>query len=93
MQGQPRGRIWSRLGRVFGDQQLRLSVLAVGAVAGFGGVLLRELIDLVQLGFFGFSSENAAFVVALLSAWRVVLAPTVGGLVVGSLVKFALRDQ
>jgi CIC family chloride channel protein len=95
MQGQLWGRICSRLGRVFGDQELRLSVLAlaVGAVAGFGGVLLRELIDLVQLGFSGFSSENAASVVASLPAWRVVLAPTVGGLVVGLLVKFALRDQ
>jgi CIC family chloride channel protein len=95
MQGQPWGRIWSRLGRVFGDQQLRLSVLAlaVGAVAGFGGVMLRELIDLLQHGFLGFSSENLASIVASLPAWRVVLAPTVGGLVVGLLVKFVLRDQ
>jgi CIC family chloride channel protein len=95
MQGQPWDQISSRLGCVFGDQQLWLSVLAlaVGAVAGFGGVMLRELIDLLQHGFLGFPSENLSSMVASLPAWRVVLAPTVGGLVVGLLVKFALRDQ
>jgi CIC family chloride channel protein len=38
-------------------------------------VLFREAIDLFQQGFFGFTSENVASLVAGLPTWRVVLAP------------------
>jgi chloride channel protein, CIC family len=88
-------RIWLRFRRVARDQQLRLSVLAivVGVVAAFGAVLFREMIELVQQGFFGISTERLASLAASLPGWRVVLAPALAGLFVGIFVKFALRDQ
>ena len=87
--------IWSRFRRVIGDQQFRLSALAlvVGVVAAFGAVVFRELIDLVQEGFFGISTERLASLAATLPGWRVVLAPALAGLFVGIFVKIALRDQ
>ena len=88
-------RILSRFRHVAGDQQLRLSALAlvIGVVAAFGAVLFRELIELVQQGFFGFSTERLASLAATLPGWRVVLAPALAGLFVGVFVKFTLRDQ
>jgi chloride channel protein, CIC family len=88
-------RIWLRFRRVAKDQQFRLSVLAliVGIVAAAGAVVFRELIELIQQGFFGHSTERLASFVKSLPGWRVVLAPALAGLFVGVFVKFALRDQ
>lgn len=88
-------RIWLRFRRVARDQQLRLSVLAlvVGVIAGLGAVVFREMIELVQHGFFGLSTERLASFAASLPGWRVVLAPALAGLFVGLFVKIALRDQ
>lgn len=88
-------RIWLRFRRVARDQQLRLSALAlvVGVVAAIGAVVFREMIELVQQGFFGVSTERLASFAASLPGWRVVLAPALAGLFVGIFVKFALRDQ
>jgi chloride channel protein, CIC family len=88
-------RIWLRFRRVARDQQLRLSALAlvVGVIAAIGAAVFREMIELVQQGFFGVSTERLASFAASLPGWRVVLAPALAGLFVGIFVKFALRDQ
>ena len=88
-------RIGTRLRRVGRDKQLHLSVLALaaGGLAALGAVLFREAIDLFQQGFFGFTSENVASLVASLPAWRVVLAPVLGGLLVGLVVRYCISDQ
>ncbi len=71
-----------RLGR---NDQLVLSVLAVviGAAAGGAAVAFREAIDLVQWSFYGFRGERVATGAAALPVWHLLLAPALGGLVIG----------
>lgn len=88
-------RITARLRRVARDKQLYLSALALGAgaLAALGAVLFREAIDLFQHGFFGFTSEYVASLASELPAWRVMLAPVLGGVLVGLLVHFCIRER
>ena len=59
--------------------------LVVGVVVAVATVGLIELIGLVQLIGFGRSSEiEFASIASTAPDWRVVLAPTIGGLVVGT---------
>ena len=85
------GRITARLLRMVTDQQLLLSVLAVGVgvVAALGAILFREGIEFFRIVFLGFASDHVASFAAKLPDWRVVLAPVVGGV----LVKFFFRGH
>ncbi|NIO42581.1 MAG: hypothetical protein GTO41_22015 [Burkholderiales bacterium] len=58
--------------------------LAIGVVVGFGVIGFRLLVGLFGLVFYGSDSE-AYFttVVRTLPAWHVLLALTVGGLLIG----------
>ena len=82
-----------RFFRLAQDQQLKILLLAamVGIVAGLGAVGVRELISLGQWGFWG-SSGDILESVSRVGAWRVVLIPALGGLLVGPLVWFLARD-
>ena len=68
-----------------------LLAAVVGVVAGLGATAVRELISLVQALFWG-SPGDILQSVQTASPWRIVLAPAVGGLVVGPLVWFLARD-
>ncbi len=89
---------WSRrrarvhLRRFRRNNQLILSVLAavIGVGAAYGAIGFRHLIDYIQLGALGFSSERVYTLAAELPWWHLVLAPTLGGLAVGIFVRFAL---
>ena len=89
---------WSRrrarvhLRRLRRNNQLVLSALAaaIGVGAAYGAIGFRHLIDLIQLGALGFTSERVFTLAAGLPWWHLVLAPTLGGLVVGIFVRFAL---
>ncbi|MCB9947369.1 MAG: chloride channel protein [Rhodospirillaceae bacterium] len=69
-----------------------LSLLAViiGLAAAGGVIGFRTLLDQVQLLFHGFSSEAVVTLLAGEPWWRIVLAPAVGGLVVGVMVRYLL---
>ena len=56
------GRITARLLRMVTDQQLLLSVLAVGVgvVAALGAILFREGIEFFRIVFLGFASDHVA---------------------------------
>ncbi|MEP6149712.1 MAG: chloride channel protein, partial [Nisaea sp.] len=74
------------------NDQVLLSALAVavGIAAAFAAVLFRELIGLIQTGFFGFDHERVASGVAGLAWWHVLLAPALGGLLIGLYVRFLM---
>lgn len=83
-----------RLRRLLGNDQLLLGLLAVvigltvgGAVIGF-----REAIGLIQSLFFGTGSERLYRAAAQLPWWQLLLAPAVGGLAVGVLVRRSMPD-
>ena len=79
------GRIVAGLSRLLHDKYLMLAVLTlvVGAVGGVFAIAFREFIALVQTGFFGFFSERVASLAGVLPWRNLLLAPTVGGLLIG----------
>ena len=79
------GHTVARPGRLLRDKYLMLAVLTlvVGAVGGVFAIAFRELIALVQTGFFGFFSERVASLAGVLPWRHLLLAPTVGGLFIG----------
>ncbi len=78
-------RMLMRLRRLVRNDQLILSILAVavGAAAGGGTILLREGISLIQGLSFGGGAENFVFHASHLAWWKVLLVPTLGGLLIG----------
>jgi len=88
-------RMLNSLRRLGSNDQVILSVLAViiGAAAGGAAILFRLGIDVVQRLFFGFGGEQLASIAEGLPWWQVVLAPTVGGLVVGLLVFYGMPGR
>ncbi|MEE8532342.1 MAG: chloride channel protein [Alphaproteobacteria bacterium] len=84
--------IWRRLAR---NEQVVLSLLAavIGAAAAYGAIAFRALIGLVQLGVYGSASERLYGFAEGLAWWHVLLAPTVGGLVIGVFVHFVMPGR
>lgn len=76
--------------RFFRNEQLVMAALAlvVGGAAGAGTVVLRESIGYVQLLFLGFSEEQVVTLSAEQPWWRILIAPVLGGLAVGLLLKY-----
>jgi CIC family chloride channel protein len=74
--------------RFANNDQMLMATLAVilGAAAGGLSIAFRYAIDLVQFGAFGFLGEEVVTNLAQVPSWRIVLAPTLGGLLIGLLV-------
>lgn len=83
---------FQRLRTLIRNDQLVLTALAilVGLAAGVGVILFREGITVFQSLFWGVRYERLSLYIARLPWWWMVLAPAMGGLVVGLLVKFFL---
>lgn len=81
--------------RIFANNQLILLTLSVvvGAAAAAGAIGFRELYLAIQLGAFGTYSEILYQHVEKLPAWRILLVPTVGGLLVGLIVQFLIPTR
>ncbi|HYH17158.1 MAG TPA: chloride channel protein [Azospirillum sp.] len=81
--------------RVLRNDQLLVIGLALvaGGAAALGAVLFRQGIGVVQSLAFGFSSERVHSLAAALPWWRVLLAPALGGLVVGLMVHVLLPER
>jgi CIC family chloride channel protein len=77
------------------SEHLVLAALAVvvGAAAGFGAIAFRELVGAVQTVFFGSPSERVYSLAAGLPWWQVVLAPALGGLMIGLFVAFLMPGR
>ena len=81
-----------RFGR---NDQFILSVLAVviGGASGGAAIVFRQAIDGVQWLFYGFSSQNVATLAAGLPFWHVLLAPALGGLLIGLFIYFFMPGR
>lgn len=88
-------RILLHVRRIIRNDQLVLGVLAlvVGLAVGYGVVAFREAIDFVQLLYYGSSDSHLATVARGLPWWHVVLAPVIGGLVVGLFYKLLMPGR
>ena len=71
---------------------LALLALVIGAAAGGAAIAFRDAIGAVQWLAYGFSGENVATMAAALPWWQLLLAPTVGGLLVGLFVHYLMPD-
>jgi len=80
----------NRLGRLWQREELVLAVLSVvtGLAAGLGAVAFRHAISGVQFLVFGSGTPRLASYVAALPWWQVLLAPALGGLVVGLIARY-----
>jgi chloride channel protein, CIC family len=85
-------RAWQRVTR---NDQLLLFFLAVlvGTAAGYGALLFRLVADAIQRSFFGHSGQQLASAAAALPWWQVVLAVTVGGLLIGLFTRYVLPGR
>jgi CIC family chloride channel protein len=75
----------NRMRRIVKSEQLVLSILAliVGAMAGGGTILFRDGLLFVQSLFYGTGEEALHRHLGEIPVWQLILAPTVGGLIVG----------
>ena len=77
------------------NEQFILSLLAVviGALAGYGAIVFRELIAMIQLFAFGSDSDYLLSISNYLPWWQLLLAPVAGGLLVGLFVHFVMPGR
>lgn len=87
--------IADRVTRVFSNRQFALAFAAVaaGGLGGAAAIVFRELIDLIQYGVYGFRGELFHSQVAELAWWHILLAPALGGLLVGLIVRYLMPDK
>ncbi|MFQ5534246.1 MAG: chloride channel protein [Sphingomonadales bacterium] len=83
------------LGRFILNEHVILVLLSVviGIGVAYAAIAFRGLIALIQGGYFGFITEDVFTRAGALPWWHLLLAPTVGGLVVGLLLRFAHHDE
>ncbi len=83
------------LRRLTRNVQVILSLLAVGIglTAGLAAIGFRYAIDFVQRLGFGFGGEQVVALADALPAWRLLLVPLLGGLVVGLFVHFFMPGR
>lgn len=76
------------------DQVILSSMaLVVGVAGGLSAMAFRYAIDIVQQLIFGFGGEKVATLAAALPWWQILLAPAVGGLIVGILVYIGMPNS
>lgn len=80
--------------RVFANDRIVLTLVALlaGVLGGAMALLFREMIAGSQALFFGTGNDRLAGFAASLSPWHRFLAPAVGGLLVGLMVRSLLPD-
>lgn len=81
-----------RLRRAIENDQLLLVLIAlvIGALGAFGVIAFRGLITLIQLAALGFDSPHVLDFARTLPWWRILLAPTLGGLAIGLFVRYVV---
>ncbi|MEM7025505.1 MAG: chloride channel protein [Pseudomonadota bacterium] len=85
-------RTWQRF--THNDQLLLfLLAVAVGAAGGYGALGFRMVASGVQFLFFGDGSEQIASAARELPWWQVMLAPTLGGLLIGIFTRYVLPGR
>lgn len=80
---------------VFHNDQLLLLVLSIAAAAAaaYGAIAFRELYLSTRFFAFGTKSEELYSHVAMLPWWLRILAPAMGGLIVGLMIRYIMPEQ
>jgi len=88
-------RAFTSVRRFVGNDQVVLFALAValGGASAYAAIAFRWAISLIQAVAFGDGGENLASIAAALPWWHVLAAPALGGLIVGALVRWGMREQ
>ncbi|MDF1792457.1 MAG: chloride channel protein [Thalassobaculaceae bacterium] len=78
--------------RLVGNDQVVMATVAVvvGGTAAGGAIAFRESIDILQYLFLGFRSERVATFAADMDWWRLILAPAIGGLLIGLFCRYVM---
>ncbi len=89
---------WRRIGadwleRVKMREQFFMMAVAIviGVLCGFGAVGFRYLLEIMHLLFWG-DAHVTPDILRRLPSWRVILMPALGGLIVGPIVYFLVRE-
>jgi CIC family chloride channel protein len=87
--------ITAKIARWVGNDHIILGILSliVGVIAAYAAIGFRLGIDLVQSGALGFDGEDVFTMAAQQPWWRIMLAPTLGGLAVGLILHFFLPEK
>ncbi|MHA1536372.1 MAG: chloride channel protein [Alphaproteobacteria bacterium] len=93
----PKAAQWS-LGvtrRLWRNDQVLLGILAavLGIAAAYGAIAFRDLVSMVQWAALSTPSEDLLKFMVRVEWWQIVLAPTLGGLAVGLIVRFFTAEQ
>jgi len=85
-------RLFQSTRKILHNDQLILALLSlfIGLVGGAMVVALREGISFFQLHFYGAPGERLYDIIAQLPWWQILAVPTMGGLAVGLLVRYAM---
>lgn len=77
---------------IFRSEDLILTILAimVGAAAAYGAIGFRWFIDVAQTVFYGAGEDRMVTIASALPWWQILLAPTVGGLMIGLLIRYVM---
>ena len=67
--------------------------IAIGLASGAAAVLFRHAVDLIQWAFLSDRGENILLFIADVPWWRVLLAPALGGLMIGLAAHYFLPDR
>lgn len=70
--------------------RLLLAAALIGLVAGAAGIAFRLVLSAIQWLAFGSGSEMLVTALAGVPAWRIVLAPALGGLAIGLVFRFVV---
>ncbi len=83
------------LRRILRNDHLLLAAMAlvVGVLSGYGTLVFRFIVDVLQESTFGVALSAAVPSTNLLAWWHILLVPTVGGLVVGVFLHLALGGR
>jgi CIC family chloride channel protein len=85
-------RKWRRFVR---NEQVVLTVLAVviGVAVAYAATIFRLAIAATQFGALGFASARVYELAAELAWWHILLAPTIGGLLIGLFVRYVMPGR
>jgi len=85
-------RLYQAVRKFLRNDQLILALLSlfIGLVCGVMVIALRETISFFQFSFYGAPGERLYDTVAALPWWQILAVPTLGGLAVGLLVRYAM---
>lgn len=84
-----------RLKLLFTNEDLRLTLLAVavGAAAAYAAIGFRWMIAAIQWTAYGEHTEKLWSAAAQLPWWQLLLVPTIGGLIVGVMVRWGMAAR